>query len=320
MPANDLISVIMPAYNSADHIDPAIDSVVRQTHRPLELVVIDDGSSDDTRARVQAKAARSEIDIHLLTQTNQGPYPARNRGIATARGTRIAFLDADDLWAPQCLARLNSALDDASADLAYCGWQNIGDDAPGQAPFIPPDYLAMDTAAEFLRTCPWPIHAALVRTETLQAVGGFSTDRFSAMDYQFWLKVFAHTQRLTRVPEVLAFYRWHSSGQISKTKWRQVIDAWQVRKQFVATHPATVAHLDRKRLRALTDGYLLREAYKAYWQRQFEDAQILFRKTLSTGIAGPRDLRYLIPALLPLRWFERLVRVAERKPLQDQSP
>ena len=75
--------------------------------------------------------------------------------------------------------------------------------------------------AHFVRTCPWPIHAALVKRNIVERLGGFSERRFASMDYDFWLRALAETQNIKRVPEVLAFYRWHNLGQISAVKWRQ---------------------------------------------------------------------------------------------------
>ena len=285
---------------------------MRQTYEDVELIVVDDGSTDASVEILQRCVARCAPRLTLLFQTRKGPYPARNLGLQSARGGRIAFLDADDYWAPDALEKLATALDSHGADIAYCGWQNVGTGAPGTEPHVPPDYLQMDTAAEFLRSCPWPIHAALVRREALDAVRGFSERRFSAMDYDLWLRLYAHTQKLVLVPEVLAFYRWHDKGQISKTKWKQVLDSAQVRRDFVANYPERVAHLPAAKVRELSDGYLLREAYRAYWQHNLLDAQILFRRALVHGWWKMRDLKYLLPALLPNALFAWLVGTANR--------
>ena len=98
-----LVSVIIPSYQSADALPNALDSVQRQTFTDLEVIVVDDGSTDDTRAVVEA-ASTADPRIRYLYQENQGPAAARNTGIAAAEGEYIALLDADDTWEPEKLA------------------------------------------------------------------------------------------------------------------------------------------------------------------------------------------------------------------------
>lgn len=306
------ISVIMPCYNAASFIEEAVNCVMNQTYPDVELIVVDDGSTDGSTNILQALVARYAPRIQLYFQDRQGPYPARNLALAHARGGYVAFLDADDYWSADALEKLVAAMDSQQADIAYCGWQNVGMGAPGTDPYTPPDYSQMDTAAEFLRSCPWPIHAALVRREAIDAVKGFSERRFSAMDYDLWLRLYAHTQKIVRVPEVMAFYRWHDKGQISKTRWKQVLDALQVKRDFVAQHPDRVAHLPENKVIELSDGFLLREAYRAYWQRNLIDAQKLFHRAFMQGLWKAGDLKYLLPALLPANWFQWLVAKADQ--------
>ena len=304
------ISVVMPCYNAAPFVAEAVECVMGQSHGDVELIIVDDGSTDGSKEILQALAASHPQRIVLLHQDRKGPYPARNLGLKHATGAQVSFLDADDYLSQDCLEKLATALDRQNVDVAYCGWQNFGEGAPGSQPYVPPDYATMDMAAEFLRSCPWPIHAALVRREAVDAIGGFSERCFSSMDYDFWLRLYAHTQRIVRVPEVMAFYRWHGGGQISKTRWKQVLDALQVRRDFIAQHPERVSHLSHAKLSELSDGYLMREAYRSYWKRDLDDAQKLFRAALREGGWKTSDLRYLIPATLPAPLFRRLVRLA----------
>lgn len=92
--AMPFVSVIMPAYNCERFITEAVESVRRQNHRPLEVIIVDDGSTDGTSAQVKNLGK----DIRYVHQSNRGPAAARNRGIAMAKGEVIAFLDADDYW------------------------------------------------------------------------------------------------------------------------------------------------------------------------------------------------------------------------------
>ncbi|MGO9444353.1 MAG: glycosyltransferase family 2 protein [Thiobacillaceae bacterium] len=309
----DLISVIMPCYNAASFVGEAVASALGQTYVGIELIVVDDGSTDGSVEILEKLAADHPGKMKLLFQNRLGPYPARNVGLSHATGGKVAFLDADDLWREDCLQKLSSALDESRSDVAYCGWQNFGEGAPGTEAYIPPDYLAMDTTAEFLRSCPWPIHAALVRRPVLDAVRGFSERRFSSMDYDLWLRIYARTQKLVRVPEVMAFYRWHEKGQISRDKWRQVMDALQVRHDFVAHHPERVTHLLADTIHELTEGFILKEAYRAYWMRDLPNAQALFRRAFTRGAWRMADLKYILPSWLPGSLFLTLVKSVDRK-------
>src|SRR2546423_7727277 len=93
---NVTVSVVVPAYNYARYLPQAIDSALGQTHPPLEVIVVDDGSTDDTPRVLDAYGDR----IRAVRQANQGAGAARNAGIAVARGEYVAFLDSDDLWRP----------------------------------------------------------------------------------------------------------------------------------------------------------------------------------------------------------------------------
>lgn len=303
------ISVVMPCFNAEAFVAEALDSVLGQTYPDVEVIAVDDGSSDRSRDIVRGYGDR----VTLLVQQNRGPYPARNAGLRAATGEFVAFLDADDHWRRDCLQALHAALIANEADVAYCGWQNFGRGPKGTDPFVPPKYEAGDAVVSFLQTCPWPIHAALTRRRILDAVDGFSERRFSAMDYDLWIRILAVTRRIVLVPEVMAFYRWHDQGQISKVKWRQTLDAWTVRQDFVRANPNLVAHLDPATRRQLVDGPVLAAAYDAYWKRDLVSAQRLFRKSLACGAGGLRDMRYLLPSLLPQPLYRALVSAADRR-------
>ncbi len=100
-------SVIIPAYNRADLIGQTLDSVLAQSFRDFEIIVVDDGSTDNTVEALSAYAGR----IKLLRQENQGPSAARNHGLRHAAGEYVAFLDSDDLWFPWTLATFKQAID-----------------------------------------------------------------------------------------------------------------------------------------------------------------------------------------------------------------
>ena len=113
---NHLVSVIIPTYNRAGIVAKAIDSVLAQTYRNTEVVVVNDGSTDDTDARLRSYGDR----IRVVTQNNAGPSVARNRGIAIAHGDMVAFLDSDDYWLPTKLDRQVELLDKLGSSVPCC--------------------------------------------------------------------------------------------------------------------------------------------------------------------------------------------------------
>jgi glycosyltransferase involved in cell wall biosynthesis len=106
MPDSRTITVVIPAYNAAAFIEEALDSVARQTRQQLEIVVVDDGSQDDTTTRVKNWKKQHDLPVTLIRQENKGLPAARNAGINAATGQFIALLDADDLFVPETLVKL----------------------------------------------------------------------------------------------------------------------------------------------------------------------------------------------------------------------
>lgn len=311
-PGKPLISVIMPCYNAAPYLGEAINSALGQSYGNVEIVVVDDGSTDGSEVLLERMFREHGGRIRVLSANRIGPYPARNLALRHAHGELIAFLDADDWWRQDALERLHAAMTEHDADLAYCGWQNVGEDIQS-SPHVPPAYEEEDPVAHFVRTCPWPIHAALVKKEIVDRLEGFSERRFASMDYDFWLRVLALTRRIKRVPEVLAFYRWHNMGQISAVKWRQVLDALAAQKDFIRNNPGLVAHLPVETLRDLTEGQVLRQAYRAFWKRDLESAHRLFRHAAVNWSCKIGDLRHVTAALLPFSIYLRLMQIIDRR-------
>ena len=124
------ISVIVPTFNRAGYIVETLNSIAAQSRLPFEVIVADDGSTDDTEAVVKAIAEKTTaFKIHYLRQPNQGPSAARNMGIRAAQGDWIAFLDADDVWEPDKLEWQGKLLDlDPSIDAVYCNFSVIDSD------------------------------------------------------------------------------------------------------------------------------------------------------------------------------------------------
>ena len=165
------ISVIIPTYNRAHHLKAAVSSVLNQTYTDLELIIVDDGSTDATR-EVGEQFCHLDNRVRYLYQNNGGPSAARNMGIRAARGDFIAFLDSDDYWMPIKLAeQLAIAEQDARIGVVYCNWEWVlegGLVSPGVSP--PDPSLATMYEAFFIITwwmnphrLHWSVPSALIR-------------------------------------------------------------------------------------------------------------------------------------------------------------
>ena len=303
------VSVIMPCFNSAQSVAGSAASALGQTMRNLELIVVDNGSSDQTMPIVEAIG---DSRVRVLRQPIRGVSAARNMGIEAARSEFIAFLDSDDTWAAECLAKLHAALvARPDAVLAYCGWQNLGLRGGRDAPFVPPDYERSDKIEALLGGCRWPIHAALTRTRAIREAGGFDPRFAYAEDFGLWLRLAAFA-RVVRVPEVLAFYHHHDGPRATRDLVRAACQLRAVQRDFLRCHPQFGRGLGRRRIRQMVDGELLRRGMESYWARDLDAAHAIFRMVLKAGYLKLAESRYVLPALLPRRAFRALVSRLER--------
>src|SRR5690349_13160051 len=121
-----LVSVIIPAYNSAEFMGETLDSVFAQTYTPVEVIVINDGSRD-TPELEQVLQRYSAKNLRYIKQENQGAGAARNAGLRAAAGELIAFLDGDDTWEPEFLEKLMALLERTQSDLVFADARLFGD-------------------------------------------------------------------------------------------------------------------------------------------------------------------------------------------------
>lgn len=199
------VSIVMPAYNAAATIGEAIESVLAQTMPHWELIVVDDGSTDETAEIVQ-RYGEQDGRIHLLQQANAGGSAARNKGISHVRHDWLLFLDADDWLLPTHLEKMTAALlQDGSLDAVHCGWHRVAPDGKrDQAHFAPnqPDLFPL-----FAERCVFQPNACLVRGSLVTAVSGFDASLASCQDWDFWQRITRLGTRFGAVPEALALYR-----------------------------------------------------------------------------------------------------------------
>jgi GT2 family glycosyltransferase len=245
------VTVVVPVYNGATFIAATIDSALAQTYRDREIVVVDDGSTDDTPAVLD----RFRGQITVIRQSNRGLSGARNRGLAAASGPYVTLLDADDLWDPTFLDQVVERLAAAGEHIAgvCAGWEKI--DADGHP--IPGTRRVLHGSLglrEFLLGCLFPMHAVLLRHSSVLAIGGFDESLRAAEDWDFWLRLTAAGGTLGTLERCLCSYRVHPGGW-SRNPERLREGAVRALEKLYAT-PALPADVHAVRASALATVFL----------------------------------------------------------------
>jgi glycosyltransferase involved in cell wall biosynthesis len=204
------VSAIIPTYNHAGFLPGALESVFAQTCCPLEVIVVDDGSTDETAEVLRVYEGR----IRVLRQANRGVAAARNAGAAMALGELLAFLDADDAWLPSKLERQAARFDvESGIGLVHCGVEEV--DGRGRQLRTRLDGMEGWVSREMLLFRRGVIlgggSAAVIRRTTFLDVGGFDEDLSTSADWDLYYRV-ARRYPVGFVPEMLVRYRVHSGN------------------------------------------------------------------------------------------------------------
>jgi glycosyltransferase involved in cell wall biosynthesis len=220
-----LVSVIVPAYNCAGYIVQTLNSLFAQTYSSLEIVVINDGSTDNT---LQILKPFSDAQrIKLLDQRNQGVAAARNAGLQIAQGELIAFIDSDDFWFPQKIAMQVAYLQaHAEVGAVYSAWKEWHADAEGVFPeplsLAPSSVdMSLDTAYsgwvynQLLLDCIIHTSSILVRHRVLDTVGGFNAALKIGEDYDLWLRL-SRVTKIDKLATPLSLYKIHPQSLTKK--------------------------------------------------------------------------------------------------------
>jgi len=282
--SNKLISVVIPVYNRKLLITHAMDSVVAQSYRPLELLIVDDGSTDRT-----VEAVQSWVDVHpnsdlfitkLICQERLGGNAARNRGIEASSGDFIAFLDSDDLWLTNKLKKQVVLFDDPQVGGVYCGVQHM-------------DLASGNITASYNRRYPvgWILDQILVRDVTAQTsafilrkkvfqkVGGFDLTLQARQDWDMWIRL-ASEYKIQAVPELLVQYGEHAGSRTASDPTQEIRAFEMIRKKY--------ASLLRQQ------SPKVQQAAKASYYKRM--GRVYYHHKISTG----KSLRFYLIALITL--------------------
>ena len=220
-----LVSVVMPAYNAARFLRQAVDSVLAQTYGNLELIIVDDCSTDDTLQIMQEYAARDSRVRVIAGEENQGVARVRNRGIQAARGAYIALLDSDDVWVETKLEKQIRLMQETKAQIAYCSVDFVDENDQKTRSFIVPsttDYR------EMLVRCFFICSMVVVEAELLKKHP--FNPAFYHEDYMLWTELLSIPVTAAGVTEVQGYYR-HVQGSRSNNKLNAAKHRWRIYRE-----------------------------------------------------------------------------------------
>jgi len=234
--ASELVSVIVPSYNMAEFLPDAVESALAQSYANLEVLIVDDGSTDHTPEVVRRWQGDSRVHVHR--QANGGLSHARNQGIAHTRGALIALLDADDVWEPGKLARQVALFQDRpEVGVVYSGYRRMDRDGRPLPTALPRMHRGWVSGALLIENFV-PASSAVVRRECFQRCGEFDVALKTGEDYDMWLRLSPH-YRFDFVSEPTIGYRiW--GGQMSKDYRARYETGIRTMQRFLANNPGTV--------------------------------------------------------------------------------
>lgn len=262
--SSPLVTVVIPVYNGAAFVTDAIESVLRQKCVPLELVVVDDGSTDETPQILSDFGDR----ISVRRQRNRGLPAARNAGVRSSRGEFLAFLDADDLHPNGYVRRfIEAAARVPEAEVFHCGWQGV--DLEGHPLYANEALLLLDADPfhQMLLTGSPPINALFLRRSVLSRVGLFDESLPRQEDWDFWLRLAASSARFQGVPDNVAIVRRHSSSLSRQAGSALALTGLAVLERQLARHSTSCPACTASRALALWKLAALRSSAWAITRR-----------------------------------------------------
>ncbi len=253
-----LVSIIIPCHNAAPWLRATLESALAQTWQDIEVIVVDDGSTDDSAAIARSFAPRG---VHVQTQPNRGASAARNHGLKLARGEFVQFLDADDLLTPDKIAVQVERLQRDGMDcVATCRWARFVDD-PGHPVIFesevfqdldPRDYLIMHTARQgTMHPAAW-----LLPRPVAERVGPWDETLSLNDDGEYFARVALAARRLLFSPHGASLYRSGLTGSLSRRRDGRALKSLLRSVELIAGH-----------LRTAEDSPRTRQALADYWQR-----------------------------------------------------
>ena len=291
------VSVIIPTYNGEKYIREAIDSVLAQSYEDFEIVVVDDGSADNTKEVLD----KYEAQIKYIYQENQGRSAARNRGVKESTGEYIAFLDADDLWeVDKLMLQMAYFEKNSNLGLIYSDALSVRD----REVLVPSLFRERRPYAgrcfdKLLYENFIPTQTVIVKKMVFEAVGGFDESIEVSEDYDLWLKILKKYE-ISYIDKVLARYRLHNNN-VSQ----------DIEKMSLAHHNILLKNIHSSKLniifkKNIVSKFYYKVGYNFFNANNFIKAKENFQRSIICWPFQLRSFFYLFLLVLPKKIINKI--------------
>ncbi len=308
MPAyqKDLVSVIMPAFNSERYIAEAVESVLQQSYKNFELIIVNDGSTDRTDEILQ----KYSNGIHYIKQPNLGVSAARNKGILASHGEYVSFLDSDDLWFKETIKLQHTFLTShPEVGLVYGEMQLFDHTGPLSNDWVtservprPEGYIFKD----LILSCLFGLSTVMVRKDVLNNVGVFDPNLPAGEDYELWLRI-SSKYKIGYIPDRLMMYRRHPA---SLTTSAPPLKPWDilVAEKTLKTHPDESKQINPFLLQRKFAARYFQAGYSAFKEGHYPVARYRLAKSFQLAPNRILPLLYLIASSIFPRFNQSAIR------------
>lgn len=223
-----LVSIVTPVYNCESYIAQAIESVLAQTHQSLEMILVDDCSTDNSAAIIASYQKLDDRIKYVKLDRNSGVAVARNAGLEETRGQYVALLDGDDYWKPEMLEKLIVCAEKTGADIVYCSYEIVDEQGSKLCnDFVVPEET--DYRRSLVKSVILP--SATMMTGRLAKNSRFPIDMYHE-DIALWFQLLRDGCKTRGVPDVLVSYR-QSSGSKSADKAKAAYGRWIIYRRHL---------------------------------------------------------------------------------------
>ena len=302
-----MVSVIIPVYNSEKYISEAVESVLNQTYRNREVIVINDGSTDGTERALEPYMGQ----INYFFQENRGVAAARNIGIRSSQGSYIAFLDSDDIWMPKKLEnQVNYMIGHPEFKFLYSDYVYFNDDNLGVKDSIPLHRNAKSAGCIFhnLVMSSHFIHTStvLAKREVMEEVGGFD-ERFKlGEDYELWLRISA-IYDIGYMEGVVSKYRRHP-GSLTANNFSQEVP-WEIRaiEKTLKANPDKALEFKPSQIRRRFSEIYKSLGYEYFRKGFYEEARYIYRNHILWSPFNLKGWFYYLSCITFPNWTLRAI-------------